>query len=130
MINLGTPEKVIEMLLSTLPYPEHISDIDLKIKNRVYFTWRHERYKIHIDSGEVNLIEGIFETSSNATYVMGALIRRKYFDAYMEKREVQVEMKKLLQEAFDAGYRYSSSKHFNEPDFEQWYEKLRESKRG
>ncbi|KKL50882.1 hypothetical protein LCGC14_2301060 [marine sediment metagenome] len=71
-----TNDKIIECVIKAIPYPEHISDIELD-DDCVRFTWRTDRFKVS-DSGMVEELEDIFLKGSNIAILMERLIKYEY----------------------------------------------------
>lgn len=57
-MEIKSQSAAIEYLISSIPYPNQIRDIDLSYAPAVYFTWRSGRYKVELSTGSVDRVEG------------------------------------------------------------------------
>ena len=69
-----TQNKIIEAMVATIPYPDQIENIDLSSKGNVGFDWRSTRFRVN-STLMVMEIEGNFETGSNISMLMSALLK-------------------------------------------------------
>jgi len=76
-----TNGEMIVVLLNALPYPEHISEINIREGDDVvYFMWRGDKFKFNSTYDSVSEIEGPFEVGSNKAILLRALIKRAILD--------------------------------------------------
>lgn len=66
--------KAVEFLINALPYPNQIKDIDLSYTHAVYFTWRSGRYKIELQTGSVDMVEGQMLIGNDTSMLIRRLI--------------------------------------------------------
>jgi hypothetical protein len=66
--------KAVEFLINALPYPNQIKDIDLSYDPAVYFTWRSGRYKIELQTGSVDMVEGQMLIGNDTSMLIRRLI--------------------------------------------------------
>lgn len=66
--------KAVEFLINALPYSNQIKDIDLSYDPAVYFTWRSGRYKIELQTGSVDMVEGQMLIGNDASMLIRRLL--------------------------------------------------------
>lgn len=65
--------KAMEFLLA-IPYSNQIKEIDLSNPDAVYFTWRSGRYKIELQTGSVDMVEGGMLIGNDTSILLRRLI--------------------------------------------------------
>lgn len=66
--------KAIEYLINAMPYSNQMRDIDLTRPEAVYFTWRSGRYKIELQTGSVDKVEGMMLRGEDTAILIRRLI--------------------------------------------------------
>ena len=69
-------EKLIELIISTLPYPQQITDIEFEEKmGGIRFTWRSSRYRIS-ENRSVEQCENSMLSGSDNAILLEHLIKK------------------------------------------------------
>lgn len=76
-----TQEKIVNLLLKSIPYPEQVTNLDLSTSNAVKFEYRGVSFRIHEDLS-VEEREGAFLTTTVVAIFLEKLIkdRHKYYE--------------------------------------------------
>lgn len=76
-----TQDKIVNLLLKSIPNPEYIENLDLSISNVVRFEYRGISFRIHEDLS-VEEREGAFLSTTVAAIFLEKLIknRHKYYE--------------------------------------------------
>lgn len=76
-----TQDKIVNLLLKSIPYPDQINNLDLNTSNAVKFEYRGVSFRIHEDLS-VEEREGAFLTTTVAAIFLEKLIkdRHKYYE--------------------------------------------------
>lgn len=76
-----TQEKIVNLLLKSIPYPEQVTNLDLNVNNEVKFEYRGTYFSIH-ENLSVGEREGVFLTTTVAAIFLEKLIkdRHKYYE--------------------------------------------------
>lgn len=67
--------EIIESIVNSIPYPQHIKNIDLTEGNAVLFDWRGSRYRVG-SSLDVEECEGGFLCGSDKAILMRHVIAK------------------------------------------------------
>lgn len=76
-----TQDKIVNLLLKSIPYPEQVTNLDLSVNNAVKFEYRGAYFSIH-ENLSVEEREGVFLTTTVAAIFLEKLIkdRHKYYE--------------------------------------------------
>lgn len=77
-MDIKSQAKGMELIYASLPYPKQINNIDLSKKDRVYFYWRKVKYRLQLNGGRVDKIDGELEIGDDCSILITELIRSKY----------------------------------------------------
>ena len=90
-----TQDDLVPMIIQALPYPEHISNWDSSRENAVYFTWRHDDFKVEISHDGLRAIAHTTEhnkhfiAGSNLAILLESALKRQKIE--MLSRELRKE---------------------------------------
>lgn len=77
-MKIETKGKAMELLNKALPYSNQISNIDLDKDDAIYFRWRHTDFKLDMNYGRIDEVDGCLLIGSNVAMCMTELLRRVY----------------------------------------------------
>ncbi len=69
-------DNVVELIYSTIPYAEQITNLDTSEKDEVRFVWRGEKFRVTL-ALHVNVITGNARESTNSSVLLECLLRTK-----------------------------------------------------
>lgn len=72
-----TQDKIVNLLLKSIPYPEQVTNLDLSVNNAVKFEYRGAFFRIHKDLS-VGEREGVFLTTTVASIFLEKLIKDRH----------------------------------------------------
>lgn len=75
-----TSAKAVEYMVKAIPYPEQITDMDIT-DDRIYFTWRHERFKYEFKTCGVWIVKGSLLEGSAICILMEKLLKMEHVKA-------------------------------------------------
>lgn len=70
-------DKIVNLLLKSIPYPEQVTNLDLSVNNAVQFEYRGASFRIHEDLS-VEEREGVFLTTTVAAIFLEKLIKDRH----------------------------------------------------
>lgn len=78
---------VVEAVMQGLPYPQHVSGIDLASEPgcAVRFTWRHDRFRVSLSSGSVEECKNSCLHGSNLAILFEHLLKMALLKIAMER---------------------------------------------
>ena len=79
--------EVLEAIMQGIPYPQHVSSIDLSSEpeRAVRFTWRRERFRISLSSGNVVQCENGCLCGSDLAILFEHLLKMALIKIFMER---------------------------------------------
>ena len=79
----STQSDLIVLLLKALPYPQHITGIDLREPNVVRFTWRGDTFRVNVHGGHFHAeqVQGGLLAGNNIAILLTALLYRAWLAA-------------------------------------------------
>ena len=69
-------DNVVELIYSTIPYAEQITNLDTTDEKAVRFTWRRDNFRVTLDL-HVEVVDGSVRGGSNAALLLACLLRTK-----------------------------------------------------
>lgn len=80
-----TKGKLLEAIMKGVPYPQHITDLDLESRpSAIQFTWRGDRFQVSItDAGVLGMVDQVEDgmlITNNLAILLEACLRRADLD--------------------------------------------------
>lgn len=67
--------EILQVVISSIPYPQQMKDIDLSEPDAVLFTWRGSTYRVSKSLG-AEVCENGFLVGNDAAILMGAVLHK------------------------------------------------------
>ena len=72
-------DRIIEILISAMPYPEQMINFDTSKPNYVYFTWRGNEFRVD-GNLHVNELDGTMLCGSDLSMILQALLEKTEYE--------------------------------------------------
>jgi len=90
--------EVLEAVVQCFPFPNQISQIDISSDSKgVYFTWRHDRFKVEVGSGSVYQVIGSCLHGNNTAILAESLVKSALLKIYMERNDTASNKQSVAQ---------------------------------
>lgn len=81
-MEIKTQGDAITCLIQAIPLPEQIKNIDLSYAPAIYFTWRSYRYKVELQTGSVDMVDGSMLVGNDCSILIRKLLNQELIKLY------------------------------------------------